>query len=261
MILSLPARAILWSFSALVCLFLMLPSLIVIPISFNASPFLEFPPSRFSTAWYDEYFTRSPWLEATLRSFLVAFATTVLATAIGTLTALGLVRGRVPFRRLVIILLLTPIVVPSIVAAVGFYAALAAVGLIGTFAGVVAAHTVLALPFVVINVAAVLNAMDWRVEYAAQSLGASPIRAFRFVTLPMIRPGIVAGAIFAFITSFDEVVVALFVTGVGAITLPVQMWSGLLYELTPVVAAASSLLIGVSLVVLLLFASLKRVSP
>lgn len=257
---SLPSRVTFWLFVALICLFLMLPSLVVIPVSFNASPFLEFPPSRFSTVWYGEYFTRPPWLEATIRSFLVAIATMLIASVLGTLTAFGLVRGRVPFRRLVILLLLMPIVAPSIVAAVGFYDTLARFDLIGTFPGIVLSHTVLALPFVVINVVAVLSTIDWRIEHAARSLGASPVQAFFLVTLPLIRPGIIAGAVFAFITSFDEVVVALYVTGVGTITLPVQMWSGLLFELTPIVASASAFLIGFSAIVLFIFALLKRIS-
>src|SRR5262249_10253460 len=133
-------------------------------------------------------------------------------------------------------------------------------GLVGTVPGMVLAHTVLALPFVIINVAAMLQRMDWRVEQAARSLGASALRAFFLVTLPLIRPGIIVAAIFAFITSFDEVVVALYISGSSAVTLPVQMWSGLRFEINPVVAAVSSLLLGISILSLLAVALLRRVA-
>jgi len=252
------AKAIFWSSAALICLFLVLPSLVVIPMSFNGSETLRFPPSNLSLIWYRAYFGRPAWTDATLHSFEIAVSVTVLATTIGTLAALGLVRGRVPFRRLVTILLLAPIVVPTIVSAVGMYGMLAPIGLVGTIPGVVVAHTVLALPFVIINVSAVLQRMDRQIEQAARSLGASSLRTFWLVTLPMISTGIAAGAVFAFITSFDEVVVALFISGVDAATLPVQMWSGLLFEINPIVASVSTMLIALSLVAMLMFASLRR---
>lgn len=183
---------------------------------------------------------------------------TLLSTVIGTLAAYGLVRGRIIFRNVYIFIMLMPMIVPPIVAAVSMYGVFAPLNLVGTIWGMAIAHAVLALPFVIINVAAVLQRMDWRAEQAARSLGASAIRAFMLVTLPLIRPGIIAGAIFAFITSFDEVVVALFISGSNAVTLPVQMWSGLLFEINPVVASASTLLIVLSAVLLGATALLRK---
>jgi putative spermidine/putrescine transport system permease protein len=240
------AGALLWSFAGLVCLFLVLPSLIVVPMSFNADNLMRFPPRGFSLVWYETYFARENWRVATVNSVLIAILATGLATLLGTLSAYGLVRGRIPLRNAFIFVMLMPMIVPPIVSAVSMYGVFATLDLVGTIPGMALAHTVLALPFVVINVSAVLQRMDWRAEQAARSLGASAPRAFWLVTLPLIRPGIVAGAIFAFITSFDEVVVALFLSGARAVTLPVQMWSGLRFEINPVVASVSTMLIGVS---------------
>jgi putative spermidine/putrescine transport system permease protein len=242
---------------ALVCVFLVAPSLIVIPMSFSAAELLTFPPPGWSLRWYANFFERPEWTLAGRNSFLIAFLTTVCATALGTLTALGLVRGRVPLRHLVTAVFLTPMIVPAIVTAVAVYGLYARLRLTGTIPGMVLAHTVLALPFVVVNVSAVLQGMDWRIEQAARSLGASPVRAFWLVTLPLVRPGIVAGALFAFITSFDELVVALFVSGIEAVTLPVQMWSGIRFEINPTVAAVSTMLILMSALAFAVAASLR----
>jgi putative spermidine/putrescine transport system permease protein len=252
--------AALASFAGLVCLFLVLPSLIVVPMSFNADNLLRFPPQGFSTIWYKTYFGAEDWRAASWHSLVIAFSVTLLATALGTVAALALIRGRIALRTLYIYLMLTPMIVPPIVSAVSMYGVFAQFGLIGTLPGMVLAHTVLALPFVIINVAAVLQRMDWRVEQAARSLGASALEAFFLVTLPLIRPGLIVAAIFAFITSFDEVVVALYISGSGAITLPVQMWSGLRFEINPVVAAVSSLLLGISVASLLAIGLLRRMT-
>ena len=247
-------------FAALVCLFLALPSLIVVPMSFNADNLLRFPPQGFSLGWYETYFAREEWRSATWNSLAIALSVTILATALGTLAALALIRGRIAFRNLYIYLMLTPMIVPPIVSAVSMYGVFARLGLVGTLPGMVLAHTALALPFVVINVAAVLQRMDWRVEQAARSLGASAPRAFFLVTLPLIRPGLVVAAIFAFITSFDEVVIALYISGSRAVTLPVQMWSGLRFEINPVVAAVSTLLLAISVLSLIAIGLLRRVA-
>ena len=179
---------------------------------------------------------------------MIAVFTTLVSTVLGTMTALGLVRGRFPGRQLATAIFLTPMVVPVIVTAVAIYGLYAKLRLVGTLSGMVMAHTVLALPFVIINVSAVLQGVDWRLEQAARSLGASPMRALALVTVPLIRPGIVAGALFAFVTSFDDLVVALFVSGTRAVTLPVRMWAGIQFELNPTVAAVSAMLIAVSIV-------------
>jgi len=253
-----PGQALLWSFAGLASLFLVLPSLIVIPMSFNADNLMRFPPQGFSLTWYKTYFERDNWQIATANSFIIGAIATVISTVLGTMVAYGLVRGRVPMRNLFIFIMLTPMIVPPIVAAVSMYGVFARFDLVGTIAGMSIAHAVLALPFVIINVTAVMQRMDWRAEQAARSLGASAVKAFFLVTLPLIRPGILAGAIFAFITSFDEVVVALFISGSNAVTLPVQMWSGLRFEINPVVAAASTLLIGLSAVALAATTLLKK---
>jgi putative spermidine/putrescine transport system permease protein len=160
--------------------------------------------------------------------------------------------------RIVIWLFLLPIIIPSIILAVALYGAFAELGIVGTKFGLVVAHTIITFPFVVINVSAVLQKMDWRMVDAARSLGASPRVAFWKVTLPTILPGVLAGAVFAFLTSFDEVVVALFISGVNSITLPVQMWNGIRFEVSPAVAAASSILLVLSILFLLALAWLRQ---
>ena len=244
--------------AGVLCIFLILPTLIVVPISFTETDFITFPPHGFSTRWYQAFFERSEWSGSLVTSMIVATATTVLATLIGTMIGLGLPRLSPRASRLVSFFFLLPMIVPTIITAAALYAPFSKIGLIATVPGLVLAHTILALPFVVTNVSAVIQKLDWRIVNAARSLGASPTVAFRRVTLPAIAPGVAAGAVFAFLTSFDEVVVALFISGDGATTLPVQMWSGIRFEISPIVAAASSLLLVVSCLLLTLFSFLKR---
>lgn len=252
-----PARA-LDLHVALVLVFLALPTLAVVPMSFNAAEFLIFPPPGYSTRWYAAFFERREWWGSAITSLIVAVLATAIATVLGTTAALAIARGRVPLRGAVAALLLTPMMVPAIVTAVALYRVFAAWGIAGTIPGLVAAHVVMALPFVLVNVSAVLNRMDWTVLRAARSLGAPPLYAFRRITLPMIRPGVLAGALFAFLTSFDEVVVSLFMTGIGAMTLPVQMWTGIRFEINPIVAAVSTMLILVTASTFTAFALLRR---
>jgi len=244
--------------TAIVCVVLLLPTVAVVPLSITQTDFVVFPPHGFSMRWYQAFFTSDVWRGAVMTSFITAILTTLVATPIGTMMALGIARlkGRLVGAANVFILL--PIIVPTIVTAVGLYGLLAKLGLVGTIPGLVLAHTVLALPFVVINVAAVLQKLDGRIEQAARSLGASPLTAFRRVTLPALLPGIAAGGLFAFLTSFDDFVVALFLAGVGAVTLPVQMWSGIRFEISPIVAAASTVLLMMSCLLLLLQWWVKR---
>jgi putative spermidine/putrescine transport system permease protein len=237
----------LWGVAAFCIVFLISPSLIVIPVSFSSAEILSFPPPGFSLRWYREFFTHKEWLSAVRNSFVIAGLTTLTATVLGTMAALGMVRGRFPLRGFVSAVFLTPMVVPVIITAVAAYRLYARFQLIGTIPGMVLAHTVLALPFVIINAAAVLQAMDWHVEQAARSLGAAPLQTFCLVVLPMILPGVLVGALFAFITSFDELIVALFISGIDAVTLPVRMWSGIRFEYNPTVAAVSTMLIALSI--------------
>lgn len=248
-------------FVSAVCAFLIMPTLIVVPMSFTSAEQLIFPPVGFSLRWYTTYATSTAWRLATLNSVLAATGAMVLATVLGTLAALAIARGRLPFRGALTTLFLFPMIVPSIVTAVAIYNTFARLGLTDTIAGMILAHTILGLPFVIINVLAVLQKMDWRIVNAARSLGATPTRALLLVTLPAIMPGVLAGALFAFVTSFDEVVVALFLAGTSAATLPVQMWQGLRFEINPTVAAVSVLLIVFTSIVFALATTLKRGMP
>jgi putative spermidine/putrescine transport system permease protein len=246
------ASASVSSTTAIVCIILLLPTLAVVPLSITRTDFVVFPPQGFSTRWYQELFTSDAWRLALTNSFITATLTTLLATPIGTMMALAMARLKGVLFTAANVFVLLPIIVPAIVTAVAMYGLLARAGLIGTIPGLVLAHTVLALPFVVINVAAVAQKFDFRIEQAARSLGASPFSAFRLVVLPHLMPGIAAGALFAFLTSFDDVVIALFIAGVNAVTLPVQMWSGIRFELSPVVAAASTVLMLMSCLLMFL---------
>lgn len=245
-----PARILTRALVALVALLLVAPILIVIPVSFSSGQYLQFPPPGWSLEWYRSFFDDPTWIAAVWTSLQVAGITTVVATVLGTLAAMALVRWAGRGHTLASTLLMTPVIVPVIIFAAGAYAMYLNVGLVGSMSGLVLGHTVLALPFVVVNVAAPLRTLDRNLELAAQSLGASPVRTVFTVTLPLIAPGVLAGALFAFITSFDEVVLALFVTTPQTQTLPVKMWSSIQLELDPTIAAASSLMIlGSTLVV------------
>ncbi|MDN2567470.1 ABC transporter permease [Aquibium sp. A9E412] len=252
------SSSILTAVAAAICVFLVMPTLAVAPISFTETDFITFPPRGFTLRWYEEFFTRPAWIGSLGTSAIVAVLTAILATTLGTMIALGL--GQLPRRvgGAVTFFFILPMVVPTIITAAALYTPFARSGLIASIPGLVLAHTVLALPFVIINVSAILQKLDHRVVDAARSLGATPAVAFRRVTLPILAPGIAAGAVFAFITSFDEVVVSLFIAGANATTLPVQMWSGIRFEISPIVAAASCLLLIVSCVLLTIFWLIQR---
>jgi putative spermidine/putrescine transport system permease protein len=244
-------RVLLWVVVAIVLAYLVFPVFIVAPVSFSSAKYLQFPPPGWSLQWYENYFARPGWVPATLLSIRVALITAVLATLLGTAASLGLVRGRFPGRNAVNSFMVSPLVVPGIIVAIGVYFFYAQVRLVGNPLGLALAHTALALPFVVTNVSATLHGFDERLEYAAMNLGANRWQTFRRVTLPIIRPGVFAGALFAFIVSFDELIVALFVSGSGAVTLPRKMWDSLRQEIDPTIAAVSTILITLSIVILL----------
>jgi putative spermidine/putrescine transport system permease protein len=256
-------RAILWNralgvFVGLACLYLVLPTVAIVPISFSDTDFIIFPPKGFSLRWYRAFFEQEAWRAATANSLAIAIAAAATATVLGTAAAFALRRFSGRSARLLTWTLLLPMLIPSIITAVAFYRSFAALGLVGTRLGLVLAHTLLALPFVIINVSAVMQKIDWRIVDAARSLGASPLAAFLRVTLPAIAPGVLAGATFAFLTSFDEVVVAIFLSGVDSTTLPAQMWSGIRFELSPIIAAAATLLFAASVIVLAFVHLLQR---
>jgi len=242
---------------ALVLTYLVVPSLIVIVMSFSGGLFLEFPPRTVSFRWHETYWASQAWRDATIRSMKIGVLVTVFATAIGTMASLALVRPAWRGRSLLNALILSPVIVPTIVLSIGIYSVYARWRLIGTTIGLVLAHTLLGLPFVVLNVSAVLLKLDRSLDRAARIHGARPFYAFRQVTLPLIWPGMAAGAILAFLTSFDEIVIAMFVSG-GDPTLPKLMFDGIRYELNPVVAAVSSQLILITSLALLCSAWLRR---
>jgi putative spermidine/putrescine transport system permease protein len=244
-------RVALYGFTALVLLYLIFPVFVVIPVSFSSAQYLAFPPPGFSLQWYEKYFDRRDWIDATLLSLRVGIVTSILATILGTAASLALVRGRFRGRNAVNAFLVSPLIIPGIIVAIGVYFFYARMQIVGSPFALALAHTALAIPFVVINVSATLYGFDERLEYAAMNLGANRWQTFWKVTLPIIKPGVFAGALFAFITSFDELIVALFISGTGAVTLPRKMWDGLRTEIDPTIAAVSTLLITLSVLILL----------
>ncbi len=238
-------------------LFLLAPIVAVIPLSFNGGDFLSYPLRGVSLQWYARVFEPFPWMTGLANSLTVASATTVLATVVGTLAAYGLATSDFRGRGLVMGLMISPMLVPLVITGLAIYLAFARYGLVHTFVGLILAHTILALPFVVVTVTATLQGFDRNMMRAASSLGASPLTAFRTVTMPLIAPGILSGAVFAFVTSFDEVVVALFLAGPGQFTLPRHMFTALRDKLDPSIVALATLLILVSILLLIVVELLR----
>ncbi|MGI9333790.1 MAG: ABC transporter permease subunit [Gammaproteobacteria bacterium] len=234
------------------------PLSIVFPLSFSDAPFLQFPPPDYSLRWFEKYFSREDWTRPTITSFQVAGVTMVAATIIGTLAAIAIVRSDFPGKALAVGLLLSPIIVPTIILAVALYYLFAKYGLIGTRTGLILAHTVLAVPYVIVVVSAALERVDHSLEQAAWTLGATKPKAFVKVTLPLIRPAVLIASLFAFLASFDEVVIAIFISGTSATTLPKRMWDGIREEIDPTTAAVAALLIALSLGLMLVVEVLRR---
>jgi len=244
------ARVLLLTVTGLVLFYLVFPVFVVVPLSFSSAQYLQFPPPGWSLQWYQNFLSREAWISAAWLSIQIGLATAVLATILGTAAALGLVRGRFRGREALNAFIVSPLIVPGIIVAIGIYFFYARIRIIGSPLALALAHTALAIPFVVINVSATLEGFDEKLEWAAMNLGANRWQTFRLVTLPIIRPGVFAGALFAFITSFDELIVALFVSGSGAVTLPRRMWESLRQEIDPTIAAVSTILIAASVLVL-----------
>lgn len=245
-------------FVALACIFLVLPIVAIIPISFSSGSFLSYPLPGLSLRWYETVLQPFPWLHALKNSMIVAIGATIVATVFGTLAAYGLTLTKFPGRGIVLAIVISPLIVPLIIIALGVYFLYARIGLSGTFLGLILAHAVLGVPYVVITVMASLQAFDRRLVRASESLGATPLTTFRQVTLPLIAPGVISGAIFAFITSFDEVVVALFIASPAQFTLPRQLFAGLRDQLDPSIVAVATLLVVFTLFLLGLFELLRR---
>ncbi|KUM23124.1 ABC transporter permease [Mesorhizobium loti] len=230
----------------LILFFLVLPTMIVIPISFGSAPFIEFPPSGLTLRWYEQFFTDPDWIAATLFSLRIALFTMISATIIGTLAAVALVRGDLPGKSLVFGLALGPLIVPHIIIAIALYLFFAPLGLTGKFFGFLLAHTMLTVPYVVIVVSASLQRFDPILEMAALICGAGRGRAFFEIVMPQITPGVITGAVFTFVTSFDEATVAFFISGVEGKTITRKLFEDIDYNLTPVVAVVSTVMVAIS---------------
>jgi putative spermidine/putrescine transport system permease protein len=241
-------RARLWLYvlGAAVLLFLVLPTLIVVPMSFSASQFLEFPPRHWSLRWYDAYLASPAWMQATATSLKVSALTAIVATTLGTLAAYGLFVCNLRWARAAMLLLLTPIMVPVILIAIGVFYAYVKLHLLNTLAGLVLADSMLAIPLVLLIVTSSLRSYDMSQEMVARSLGASRPKAFLLVTLPQIRFAVLTAAILSFLTGFDEVVIALFVSGGANATLTRGMFNALRDQIDPTIAAISTVMITIS---------------
>ena len=243
--------------------YLMLPILMMFPLSVEPGSVLRFPPSGISFHWYVAYLSNPLWLASTLLSFKVATGATFISSTVGTLAALGLTRSPARLRNFCQLLLMSPVFLPTIVVAIAIYGMFASLRLVGKPSGLIVAHAVLTVPFVVLNVSNALAAVSRDFEEAAMSLGAGPVKTFIRVTLPLIWRGVAAGGVFAFLVSFDEVVIAMFLSGTQAITLPKRMLDGIFYEMTPILSAISVLLVlmNIALVALGMFLTRVREAP
>ncbi len=240
------ARLWLYALAVLVMAFLVLPTLIVIPMSFSASQYLEFPPREWSLRWYRNYAGSTEWMQATATSLKAAFLTMLVATPLGTMAAYGLFASRLRWGRAVFVLLVTPIIVPVILVGIGVFYAYVKVKLVNTLPGIVLAHSMLAVPLVLLIVTSALKSYDLNQEMVARSLGASRFTAFFLVTLPQIRFAVATAAVLAFLTSFDEVIIALFVSGGDHSTLTRSMFNALRDQIDPTIAAISTIMIVVT---------------
>ena len=269
----------------LVFMFLMLPILVVLPLSFNVSPYfsftegmLAFDPEAYSLRWYKDILTNgmkipdapvdwawisdtwnnSQWMRAIRNSFFIGICATLLSTALGTLAAIGLSRDEMPYRRLIMSILISPMIVPLVITAAGMFFFYSKVQLSQTYLGVIMAHAVLGTPFVIITVTATLVGFDKSLVRAANSLGAGPITTFFKVQMPLIIPGVISGGLFAFITSFDEVVAVLFLASPEQRTILRQMWSGIREQISPTILAVATLLVILSVILLTVIELLRR---
>ena len=267
-------------FCAVVFFFLIAPLIAIVPISFSVSPFMVFTegmlawppePEAWSLRWYrnmigdcsaDVVSSTVPcstkWMKGTVNSFYIGIIATFIATVLGTMAALGLSRPHMPYKALIMSILISPMIVPLIITAAGMFFFYARINLVYTFTGVILAHVALATPFVVITVTATLVGFDMNMVKAAQSLGAKPMRTFFKVIMPLILPGIISGALFAFITSFDEVVIVMFMASIDQLTIPKQMWAGIRQEISPVILCMATCLVILSIVLLTTVELLRR---
>ncbi len=255
------------TFCGLVFFFLIAPLFVILPLSFNAEQYIHFSakmlaldPEGFSLRWYEDmiYGTKNPWGLATKNSLIIAFFATIGSTILGTVAALGLSSRHMPYKAAFMALLISPMIVPLIISGTAIFFFMAKVGLAATHTGIILSHIILGTPFVVITVTATLTGFDHSVTRAAASLGSNPVNTFMKITLPLIMPGVISGALFAFVTSFDEVVVVLFLAGLENTTIPIQMWVGLREQLSPTIMAVATCLIIMSTLILVSAELLRR---
>jgi mannopine transport system permease protein len=227
--------------------FLLVPIVVVIPMSLGSERFLQFPPKNLTLKWYGEFFGDADWRAAALYSLTVASLTTIASVVIGTMAAVSLTRGTLAGKKILTAVTLAPLIVPHIVLGVALYLSFTPLGLSGNVPGLVLSHTALAVPFVVLTVSAALYRIDRSLEMAAMNLGASRFGAFRLVTLPLVKPAVAVGAVFAFLTSFDEAIVSFFMSGVSNKTLPRKLFENIDFDISPLIPAVSTVLMLVSL--------------
>ncbi len=249
----------------LIFFYLMFPILVIVPLSFNAQNYFTFTaemlaldPAGYSLQHYRDFFTNPDWQLAMRNSLTIAPMATLISVGLGTLAAIGLSQSHVPFKRAIMAVLISPMIVPLIISAAGMYFFFSAIGLQGTYWGVVLAHAILGIPFVIITVTATMVGFDRSLTRAAASMGAGPVTTFRRVQLPLILPGVISGGLFAFITSFDEVVVVIFVGSAAQKTLPWQMFIGLREQISPTILAVATLMVGLSILLLATLEMLRR---
>ena len=249
----------------LIFFFLIAPIVVIIPLSFNSQDFFTFTPEMlrldpegFSLKHYRDFFSNDSWQSAMWNSLKIAPMATIVSVTFGTLAAIGLSQPHVPFRRAIMAILISPMIVPLIISAAGMYFFYSRIGLQGTYIGVVLAHAALGIPFVIITVTATLVGFDRSLTRAAANMGADPVTTFFRIQMPLILPGVISGGLFAFITSFDEVVVVLFVGSAGQKTLPWQMFIGLREQISPTILAVATILVAISIALLATVELLRR---
>lgn len=249
----------------LIFFFLIAPIVIMVPLSFNVEPYFTYTremlmlnPEGYSLRWYRDLFASESWMTSIQNSLIIGVASTLIATFLGTLAALGLSRSEMPFKGLIMGLLISPMIVPLIISAAGMFFFYSSIGLANTLPGVILAHAALGTPFVVITVTATLVGFDHSLTRASASLGAGAGRTFFKIQMPLILPGVVSGGLFAFITSFDEIVIVLFLAGVEQRTIPREMWSGIREQISPTILAVASILVAFSILLLTTVELLRR---
>jgi mannopine transport system permease protein len=245
-------------FVGTVFVFLLLPTILAVPMSFSPTKYLIFPPKGFTLFWHQKFFTDQRWITPTLFSLRLAFITTLVSLIIGTMASLAMVRGILPGKNILHLFFISPLMIPIIVTAFAVYGLFAKFRLIGTMTGMVVAHTIICVPYVILVVTANLYRFDLSLEMAARNLGASAFKTFMHVTLPLIRPGIIAAGVFCFIQSLDELLLAMFLIGTTKMTLPLRMFSEIQFRIDPVVAAASTVFIVAAIGTIIALSFMRR---